>query len=218
MPINFDLGNLQVSSLTFYKGILYAGTLGSGVWICDTSNYSWSKTTDTKISHTDLMQLDGSQIESLAAYNNYVFASYKGGLLASADSGKTWIAGGNQFNLPSFTHVYKISFVDTRVFVCTENNGLYSNALSELPTVVTGTNDFVLNTGNEVQVYPNPSTGQVQITTSLANEQITVYNHQGTEVFSTKISSNSNNLLDFAPGMYFVVAEKASKSIKLIIK
>jgi hypothetical protein len=80
-----------------------------------------------------MLSIDSRKIQDMATYGGFVYASYKGGLVATMDSGKTWIPGGNQFNLPSFTDVKKISFVKTRIFVTTEYNGLYSNALSELP-------------------------------------------------------------------------------------
>ncbi len=114
---------------------LFAGTDGSGVFVADATSGTWTATVAVSIAHTVTMGLNGKKIQTLATYGGYVFASYKGGLLATKDAGKTWIAGGNQFNLPSYTNVNKISFVTTRVFVVTDNNGLYSNALSELDPV-----------------------------------------------------------------------------------
>jgi Secretion system C-terminal sorting domain/SprB repeat len=103
------------------------------VFISDTTSISWSHVTTPSISHTTIMGLDGTKVQAMIAYGSFVLASYKGGLLATTDNGATWIAGGNQFNLPSYTNVNKIAFVDSRVFVTTDNNCIYSNALSELP-------------------------------------------------------------------------------------
>lgn len=132
---NTGLTNLNVTSVTANNGKLFVGTNGGGVFISDVSTVSWTHVTTPSISHTTLIGLDGTKVEAMISYGSFVLASYKGGLLATLDNGLTWIPGGNQFNLPSYTHVNKIAFVDTRVFVTTEFNCLYSNALSEFPLV-----------------------------------------------------------------------------------
>lgn len=129
---NTGLTNLNVTSVTTFGTKIYAGTDGSGVFVADAIAVNWTATSPLSISHTTTMGLDGSKVQAMATYGGYVFASYKGGLLATTDNGATWLAGGNQFNLPSYTDVNKISIVTTRVFVTTENNCLYSNGLSEL--------------------------------------------------------------------------------------
>jgi hypothetical protein len=130
---NTGLTNMNVTSVAAADGKLYVGTQGNGVFVSNAATISWTAAAPLSIAHTVTMGLDGSNVEAMASYNGYVFASYRGGLLATADSGSTWIAAGNQFNLPSYTAVNKISVVTTRVFVTTEFNSLYSNALSELP-------------------------------------------------------------------------------------
>jgi hypothetical protein len=133
--INTGLSNLNVTSVAALEHKIFAGTDGNGVFVSDstTNAISWSATAPLSISHTTMIGLDGTKVQAMSSYRGYVFASYKGGLLASSNYGTTWIAGGNQFNLPSYTDVNKVSFVATRVFVTTENNSLYSNSLSELP-------------------------------------------------------------------------------------
>lgn len=132
---NTGLSNLNVTSVTASGNKIFAGTDGSGVFVSDFATINWQQTSPTAISHTNLIGLNGNKIQAMASYAGYVYASYKGGLLATSDNGQTWQAGGNQFNLPSFTDVNKICFVNTRVFVPTENNAVYSNALSELPAL-----------------------------------------------------------------------------------
>ncbi|MCX6182965.1 MAG: T9SS type A sorting domain-containing protein [Bacteroidetes bacterium] len=137
--LNTGLTNKNVTSVTTLVRAagtkLFAGTDGAGVFVADVVSSNWTATSPTSISHTTMINLDGSKIEAMATYGGYVFASYQGGLLTTKDFGQTWVAGGNQFNLPSYTHVSKISCVTTRVYVVTDNNGLYSNALSELDPV-----------------------------------------------------------------------------------
>lgn len=132
---NTGLSNLAVTSVTASGNKIFAGTSGSGVFVSDFATVSWSQTAATSIAHTTMIGLNGNNIQAMASFGGYVYASYKGGLLATSDNGATWIAGGNQFNLPSFTDINNVSFVTSRVFVPTENNAVYSNALSELPAL-----------------------------------------------------------------------------------
>jgi hypothetical protein len=64
--------------------------------------------------------------------------------------------------LPSFTNVNKTIFVTTRVFVTTENNALYSNALSEL-SVISGVNDINNELKTALLISPNPNNGNSNI-------------------------------------------------------
>lgn len=132
---NTGLGNLTVTSVTAASGRFYAGTDGAGVYSSPVDSADWTLTAQTVIPHTTLMGLNGGHIQAMNSYAGYVYASYKGGVLTTADAGATWEEGGNQFNLPSFTDVRKLGFVKTRVFALTENNGPYANSLSELPTL-----------------------------------------------------------------------------------
>ncbi len=161
---NTGLTNLLVTSVTTNGSKLFVGTDGDGVFVSNLSPISWEATATLSIAHTALMGLDGLKVQAMAYYKGYVYASYKGGLLTSSDNGDTWIAGGNQFNLPSFTDVKKISFVTSRVFVTTENNSLYSNSLGELPVIVTGLwNEINEISTTAVVVSPNPNNGNFTI-------------------------------------------------------
>jgi photosystem II stability/assembly factor-like uncharacterized protein len=148
---NTGLGNLMVTSVTAASGRLYAGTEGSGVYISPLDSADWTATAQTVIPHTTMIGLDGSMIQAMHSYAGYVYASYKGGLIATPDQGLTWEEGGNQFNLPSYTDVRKIGFVKTRVFALTEDNGPYANSLSELPTLAN-----FLDLSDEEVIAPQP--------------------------------------------------------------
>lgn len=131
--INKNLATDHLTSITALGTNVYVGAHHGGVYVSDINNIDWKATAKTSIDHTTLLGLNGNAIQALSNYGGYVFAAYKGGLLATSDEGKTWERGGNQFNLPSFTDVNKIGFAGERVFVTTENNCIYSNALSEVP-------------------------------------------------------------------------------------
>ncbi len=220
---NASLMTGNITSLTVSKDKLFAGTAFNGVWVRDTSALGfWQNASPTSIAHTTLMGLNGNSIQAMSTYAGYVFASYKGGVLATSDNGKTWIAGGNQFNLPSYTNVSKIDFVTTRIFVTTENNCLYSNALSELPNI-NGINKYNLNMGT-FTVYPNPSEGVVTI--DLRNiaypvQQVIIYDATGRKTDSFQPALLTNTIrLQVAAGVYYahVLTDKGTLVQKIVIK
>jgi photosystem II stability/assembly factor-like uncharacterized protein len=207
---NNGLSNLNVTSVATQGSKLFVGTDGSGVFVADLDAATWTQTAPVSISHTVLMGRDGSKIQDLGVYYGYVFASYQGGLLATSDYGKTWIAGGNQFNLPSYTNVHKVSFVTTRVFVSTEFNCPYSNALSELPAVVTGVNDLNEALNASIRIFPNPSKGQFAIELQgfkAKIEGLRIYDQQGKllqDIVNVNEFQNINTTGNLPAGIYFV--------------
>lgn len=213
------LTNLNVTSLAILGSKVFAGTQGSGVFVSDVQSVNWAPTSNTVIPHTVLMGLNGNNIQALSSYAGYVFASYKGGLLASSDNGATWIGGGNQFNLPSYSNINKISFVTTRVFVTTETNGLYSGALSELPVVSGLLDDLAGNTDSDLKVSPNPNNGQFKLQSIVSISDISIFNSSGKLVYQSAGSKTEFDV-DFPRGMYFIKAktEKGIVSQKFVLE
>lgn len=227
---NLGLSDWNVTSSTVLGNKMYVGTDGTGVFVSDTAiaAIQWVSTASTAnaIPHTDLMHLDGTKIQAMGTGAGYVWASYKGGLLATSTQGDSWIAGGNQFNLPSFTDVLKIMLVTTRVFVLTENNGLYSNALSEIPTVlVTPTGILTSNTVDNavIKVAPNPSTGIFNLSSEGVYGTITeiiIYDYAGSIKGRFDGIQKQFNL-NYEPGMYVVLVKTNADGVysqKIIIQ
>lgn len=222
-----DVRDWDVTSVAALGNKIYIGTDGAGVLVSDSTlasiNWSATSSTATAIPHTALMGLDGTKIQAMATYAGYVWASYKGGLLATSDAGATWIAGGNQFNLPSYTDVNKITFVTTRVFVPTENNGLYSNALSEIPSVVSSV--FTSSTVNTsaLGIAPNPTSGTFQLKTDHISgkiESVLIYDIAGNERNRFSGEQDVYNVT-YAPGMYIVqvnTSEGVVYTQKMVVK
>jgi Secretion system C-terminal sorting domain len=223
--INTGLTNLNVTSVATNGTKIFAGTEGSGVFVSDIASPSWKQTnsTQTAIPHTALMDLDGTKIQELAYYAGYIFASYKGGLLATSDNGVTWIAGGNQFNLPSYSNVNRICFVTTRVFVTTENNALYSNALTELP-VISGINEPNNELNAALSISPNPTQGNftIQLTNFQADiNNVTVYDNTGRLMQTLPNIKGLQTILvstNYPAGIYFVkLTTTAGFAVKKIV-
>lgn len=221
VEVNTGLANLHVTSVTTWGSKIYAGTWGSGVFVSDSGAISWTPTAKTSVDHTLTMGLNGDYIQAMASNAGYVYASYKGGLLATSDNGTTWIAGGNQFNLPSYTDVNKISFVTTRVFVTTEYNGLYSNALSELPPVTTGLFDNTIAKANvSIRILPNPNSGNFTLTIAEKVESVQLLDFSGRPVQVLPSLLDQTVQTNVARGVYFVHV-KTDKGIaikKLVIE
>lgn len=221
MQENGGLANLNVTSVTSWGTKIYAGTWGMGVFVSDSETINWMPTAKTSVDHTVTMGLDGNYIQAMASNAGYVYASYKGGLLATSDNGSTWIAGGNLFNLPSYTNVNKISFVTTRVFVTTEYNGLYSNALSELPVVPTGLFDnTIANVNVSISIQPNPNAGNFTLTIGEKAESVQMLDFAGRTVQVLPSLSEQTVQANVARGVYFVHV-KTDKGIavkKLVIE
>lgn len=206
---NTGLTNLNTTSLTTFGNKLFVGTNGNGVFVTDTtlSLINWAQTSSVTIPHLSLVQLDPTKIQAMSTYGNYIFASYKGGVVASIDNGTTWIPAGNQFNYPSFSDVNKIEFVTTRLFVSSENNSLYSNALVELPNfILTNTRASVMKS-DVFFASPNPSNGIFTLQLNKIQNKI-----ESIEVFNTmgeKLQSTSNTVeqiqIQNGRGVYYVV-------------
>ncbi|MEY4937495.1 MAG: hypothetical protein RIS64_3854 [Bacteroidota bacterium] len=223
---NTGLTNQKVTAVATNGTKIFAGTDGSGVFVSEMGAVNWRQTNPTTISHTVLMGLDGTKIQEMGFYNGYLFASYKGGLLATSDHGTTWIAGGNQFNLPSYSNISTVTFVTTRVFVTTENNGLYSNALSELPAIVSKSDDININLNESVSISPNPNQGQFKLhfkNTLLDVKSVVIYDHTGRQmqiIYDVKGLETLDLSVNYPAGIYFVRvnAENGSAVKKIVIQ
>lgn len=222
---NTGLSNVPVTSVAALGTKIYAGTDGSGVFVSDSakSRIAWAPTAPVTIEHLTLMHLDASKIQAMASYAGYVWASYAGGLVASSDAGETWIEGGTQFNLPSFTDVTKIGFVTTRVFVSTQNNSLYSNALSEIPNVTTGIFTAAPVHTGMLSIVPNPTTGEFKLDTKNISgkiETIIIYDYSG-NIKSRFAQEQDLYSVQYNPGMYLLqitTSEDVVYTQKMIVK
>ena len=208
--INIGLSDFGVTSSTYSLGKLFVGTAGSGVFVSDTASINWIPTSKLSITHTTMIGLDGSYVQAISSNLGYVYASYKGGLLASSDNGATWIPGGNQFNLPSYADVFNIAFTSGsagRVFVTTPNNNIYSNSLSELPVISGLFDSYITKATNGIRVSPNPSNGAFVIQINEKVESVEVVNFAGQSVKQLPSISNQNVNLEVIKGIYLVRAK-----------
>lgn len=201
---NTGLTNLILTSGTIQGAYVFVGTSGAGVFYSDTTNIAWKQITTPIVGvHTAFVnnQNYSQKIQAMASNEEYIFASYKGACYASSDRGLTWVPGGNQFNLPTFSDINKITLATGRLFVTTANNSLYSNGLSELPKVVIG--GLSEEVENDIVLYPNPSNGRFNLVSS--NKTIlgvSVFTLNGDKVYQSEDSNIEN--INLSKGVYLV--------------
>jgi hypothetical protein len=130
---NSGLSNQNVTGVAYSNGKLYAGTDGAGVFVSDANTAGWAAAATISISHfNNVPNLNPNKIQYMTTVRNWVIASFRGGVVGTTDGGATWQPAGNQFNLPSYTNVNKVSYVSSRIFATTEKNSAYGNGMGEL--------------------------------------------------------------------------------------
>lgn len=130
---NTGLSDMNVTSVTYAAGKVYAGTDGSGVFVSNDGTAGWAAAAAIALSHfSHVPFLRPEKIQYMTTIREYVVATFKGGVAGTTDGGATWVPAGNQFNLPSYTNVYKASYVTSRLFVTTEANSTFGNSMGEL--------------------------------------------------------------------------------------
>ena len=136
IDITANLPSKLVTSIVFFGANYYVGLDNGKVFQTDTSDINWEQTSMLSGKTSSLLHLNLTGLNCLAAFKGYIFASTRGSVFATSDEGKTWIDAGNIFNLPSFSNIAKVNFTSSRIWVTTDNNFLYSNLLSDLPSIV----------------------------------------------------------------------------------
>ena len=143
--------------------------------------------------------------------------------MASADNGQTWIENLTQFNLPSYADINKITFTSgsaSRAFVSTPDNGIYSNAISELPPVLGLKNQADIFSSSIFNIFPNPNSGIFKLSFTENVEEMSVLNQEGKEIQTLNTLSDQTVNLNLPSGLYFLKAHTSNGVAmkKLIIK
>lgn len=86
------------------------------------------------------------------------------------------------------------------------SDGNYAtNGLSMISTLKLGSTAIYENELSSVNIYPNPSTGQVHFVGADVNTQITITNAQGQMIYKGNISANTSlDLSSYAKGVYMI--------------
>ena len=138
-------------------------------------------------------------------YYDYVARGILGGWDGTANSIPATNASGKTISytytktLPSTWNEKNISMIG---FVINSTNGTVENAslTVKLQSVITGMDD---NKTADINVYPNPTTGIVNIANAGAMD-ITVYDMTGNQVLKTEKNTTQIDLSDLSNGVYFL--------------
>ena len=121
----------QITAITASGDKIYVGTAGQGVFVSDWNQANWQATQPIFIAHFNDVPIDPSHIDYMTSFNGYVLATFRGGIVATGTEGQSWIRGGHQFHLPSYSRFMKLGFGTTRIWTTTEDNSIQTNSLSE---------------------------------------------------------------------------------------
>jgi hypothetical protein len=91
-----------------------------------------------------------------------------------------------------------------------EDNGYQNRRCYGFITLKGGSGIDVINTTSSVNVYPNPSTGIVNLTNLDGLTTVEIYNMVGVKVKSVEVTNNQINVADLQTGVYVVKANNYS--------
>ena len=199
------LASYPISALALRNDTVFAGTNDAGMWFRALNGGSWSLSSNGLIG-------SGTNIFSLALYENYIFAGTGNKVYYSNNIDSSWIALDS--NLTSWD-IYSLAVNNTYVFAGTEN-GIWRYPLSK----ITGIKEMNNNESNISNPYPNPTDYKTSIDYTLPpgiNEgEIVFYNLQGTEVKRFKVDRTFSTLListaDIAAGTYLYQLQTTAQS------
>ena len=145
---------------------------------------------------------------------NQLWAGTDIGIFQSKDSGATWeILNSDMPSVP----ITQMFLQDGNVVIATYGRGIWSVEYDNLVS----NNAFVLDDGIQLDVYPNPSKGDInlEINGDMNGElDVLVYDMAGKTVYSDKCIKNFETLktsfqLDVRPGNYTLVLRNTEKRI-----
>ncbi|HZK76281.1 MAG TPA: T9SS type A sorting domain-containing protein [Candidatus Kapabacteria bacterium] len=187
------------------------------------SGQSWSKITTPPLGVSNGRAAQG--IHALAAYQTYLFAGTDSGVFMSHDSGMTW-QGANQ-GLIGFPHanVTLLAVLDTLLIADVDAGYgdpydfgyVAARSISEMIKDTTASVVQVVPATDSIDIYPNPASGAVTVSSSTKVLSIEARNVLGEEVLSTQYRepSTGNVTLDLSKlpsGTYFLRIQTAGNS------
>jgi hypothetical protein len=152
---------------------------------------------------------------TIEAVGTNLFAGSAGSddFLLSTDQGVTWTVSTN--GLPK-AEVLALAISGNNIFASTYEGSVYRRPLSDFNLSGVSENALVNSTGN-LQVFPNPASGNLQILGAETGE-VHLFDLLGREVLTPTPLLNGDGTLDVShlePGMYFV--RSGNESVKVEI-
>lgn len=179
---------IQIERLAIIDNTIYAGTQ-KGLYTTSDFGSSWQKISNP------LLQL--AHITCIQSTTAGIFVGTGDDLFFSRDQGKSWISIGT--GLP-YGGVNEVTINGNYVFAATSGRGIWYRVLSEI-TGVEKRNDET-----DFIIYPNPGNGMFNLSSSIANTQVQLFNSLGECVFQQQLNTSSVqlDLGHFSKGMYVI--------------
>lgn len=196
---NSGLTNTNVTALGLSATHVYAGTTTGGVFVSSNNGASWTAANTGLTSTT---------INCIEVRGTKVFVGTSDGIFMSADNGANWSSINT--GLPSGARVFSITFNDPYMYVGTLES-VYRRAISQ----VTGLNE---ETPMEfkLSVYPNPSAGNIVISSQQAGIAI-ITNELGQTVAEVSLHAFNNytaTCQNLQYGVYFISTTSGNKTTR----
>lgn len=184
VPVSNGMGKLQnVLSLAYSGNNIFAGTVGSEVYLSMNNGTSWSKTA--------FPTRKDRGVTVLAAKGNYIFAgsaSSHGGVWFSIDNGTSWTQGsfnGAVFSLAVNENYIFLGTLIAGVYLSTNNGQNWSQtSLDNRDVFSLAANGNDLFAGTQYGVYKSPNNGTTWNQTSLNSGSVYSLAVNGNYVFA----------------------------------
>jgi photosystem II stability/assembly factor-like uncharacterized protein len=201
--------------LSASNGVTYIGTVDGDIYSSKDNGANWVKLTSPSPDNYILdIHFFNDQLGWVAVWTG-------GGIYATTDGGKTWRL--QYENNKKNRLILDIYFLDAKHgFACGSNYVFLETFTGGWnPTGVEDDYEYETKNSILVQLYPNPSSGQIRIETPLSDGQLKVFDISGSLVFSKHLAQGKSNVgLNLPAGTYIVEfrTEKSYKVEKIIIQ
>ena len=140
---------------------------------------------------------------------------------------EVWVsAAANPFiltNLPPNNGCYAFfvrsvcSATDVSPWIAAGTMGCSNDVLNYLATL--SNNDFLINSDNNIKIFPNPSNTTFKITSDTKADKITIFDTLGKEVLSQTQNNSEVNIEKLTKGIYFIeITTENGKIYRKLIK
>jgi hypothetical protein len=172
LDVTISIGSPTFDAVTFDGTYIIAGGFSCGLYRSADGGATWVS------ANTGLSTMD---IRALYTIGETIFLGCAKGSFYSIDHGATWV----EYNL-GFSNSYYIQsygIIGSTLLCGTYSNGIWKREL-------TNTLKIPESLESSISIYPNPTNGEFSISLPTINEEITITNILGTEIFKTKTTEN----------------------------
>jgi photosystem II stability/assembly factor-like uncharacterized protein len=191
LAVNSGLMNSSdntILSLAVSGNNIFAGTYG-GVFLSNNNGTSWTAM-NTGLACTSL--------NAIAVSNDTLFAGTSGGsgIYKSANNGAKWSSWNSGL---TYTSIYSLAVSGNNIFAGTYGDGAWKRSTSQSDGI-----EEINDKNNNITVFPNPVTNNLQIQTVVPIINIEVTDITGRLLCTT--SAKNINCSNYASGVYFIRA------------